>query len=356
MAQFKILIIQHKMIGDVIASTVICEFVKKKYKEAEVHFLAKSGTLAVLDNNPHIDNVIEYKSIYSENFKFFNAFIKSIQSQNYDIVIDVYCKILSGIISWKSKAPTRISYHKWYSHFFYTQTVKRRKTSETIASLAIENRLLLVNEPSKVNSQLLTPKIYITDSEKIDAKNVLKRHDLFGKPLVMLSILGSSESKSYPDEYMSQLINYIASNSNAQFLLNYMPKQTESVEQICSTLPLPIKHRVHFEPYGKGLRQFLALLFWCDALIGNEGGATNMAKALNIPTFSIFSPKVDKEGWNIFEDEKKHMSVHLNEYRPELFKNKSSKQIKKQVKELYTQFPPSLFSQKLKKFCMSNIV
>lgn len=270
MVRVKILIIQHKMIGDVIASTVICECLKKQYKNSEIHFLANSGTMAVLENNPHIDHAIEYKSVYSESLKSFYGFIKTIQIQNYDVVIDAYCKVLSSIISWRSKAPIRVSFQKWYSQYVYTRTVKRRKISETIASTAIENRLLLVNEPSKVNSMIFMPRIYLTDSEKIGGKNILKKHGLFGKRLIMFSILGSSESKSYPVEYLTKVISYIASNSNTHFLLNYMPNQIDYVKDIFNILPSSIKHRVHFEPYGKGLRQFLALLYWCDALIGNE--------------------------------------------------------------------------------------
>lgn len=80
-----------------------------------------------------------------------------------------------------------------------------------------------------------------------------------------------------------------------------------------------------------------------------------MAKALNVPTFSIFSPVVDKEGWKMYEDGKNHVSVHLSEFKPDLFNNKSKKYIRKQVKEMYLQFTPSLFGQKLKDFCVSNL-
>ena len=58
------------------------------------------------------------------------------------------------------------------------------------------------------------------------------------------------------------------------------------------------------------LREFLAITKHCNALIGNEGGAVNMAKALDIPTFTIFSPWINKNDWNCFEDGKNNISVH----------------------------------------------
>ena len=60
------------------------------------------------------------------------------------------------------------------------------------------------------------------------------------------------------------------------------------------TLPSAQK-QIYFDVFGETLRDFLAITYHCDALIGNEGGAINMAKALNVPTFTIFSPWIKKE-------------------------------------------------------------
>jgi ADP-heptose:LPS heptosyltransferase len=51
----------------------------------------------------------------------------------------------------------------------------------------------------------------------------------------------------------------------------------------------------------------------CDVLVANEGGTVHIAKALNKPTFTIFSPYVNKDHWASFEDGKFHHSVHLLE-------------------------------------------
>jgi heptosyltransferase-2 len=46
---------------------------------------------------------------------------------------------------------------------------------------------------------------------------------------------------------------------------------------------------------------------------------TVIYKALNKPTFTIFSPYVNKDHWASFEDGKFHHSVHLLEIKPNLF-------------------------------------
>jgi len=89
----------------------------------------------------------------------------------------------------------------------------------------------------------------------------------------------------------------------------------------------------------------------CNALIGNEGGAINMAKALQIPTFTLFSPWIKKEAWNMFDDGEKHVSVHLKDYKAHLYSGiKHPKKLKSKASELYLKFKPSFFETELKTF------
>ena len=60
----------------------------------------------------------------------------------------------------------------------------------------------------------------------------------------------------------------------------------------------------------------------CDFIVGNDGGAINMSKALKKPSFTIFSPWIEKRFWSTFEDGKLHSSVHLLDYQPQLVEKK----------------------------------
>ncbi|MEO0528229.1 MAG: lipopolysaccharide heptosyltransferase family protein, partial [Bacteroidota bacterium] len=114
------------------------------------------------------------------------------------------------------------------------------------------------------------------------------------------------------------------------------------------------KKKVKFRAFSDSLRPFLALLSHCKALIGNEGGAVNMAKALNIPTFSIFSPWITKAAWDTFADDT-NIAVHLNDYKPEIFKGKSKKELQKETREIYPLFKPELYDDRLEHFLSAAI-
>ena len=54
----KIAVIQPKMIGDVLITSVIFEELKQKFPTAELHFIVNKNTIPVLENNPFIDKII----------------------------------------------------------------------------------------------------------------------------------------------------------------------------------------------------------------------------------------------------------------------------------------------------------
>ena len=136
----------------------------------------------------------------------------------------------------------------------------------------------------------------------------------------MISVLGSGDSaRLIPWQQMAKIIDAVVDHTNGQILFNYIPKQIHEAKAVYNFCKAETKSKIFFDVFGKSLREFLCITHHCTALIGNEGGAVNMAKALNIPTFTIFSPWIKKEAWSMFEDGKSHVSVHLSDYQPQLF-------------------------------------
>ncbi len=343
----KILVIQQKMIGDVLTSSILFELLHKKYPNAQLDYLINSNTYPVVEGNPFIDNFIFFtKEVETSKNALFNLG-RQIKKEQYTILIDVYSKLSSNIITILSGAKTKISYHKHYSTFVYDYNIKRKTNTQSKAGLAIINRLQLL-EPLDISPNLIKPKIYLTDYEIEQSRRILIDHGVnLKKPLFMISVLGSGKNKTYPFTYMARVIDSIVKKTQGQILFNYIPAQIKDAESIMNLCVKETQEKVFFNVSGKGLRDFLAITSHCTALIGNEGGAVNMAKALNIPTFAIFSPWIDKATWSIFEDDDKNKSVHLKDYRPEFYKNHSEKDVKPKALQLFEEFKPKLFKDKL---------
>lgn len=335
------------MIGDVLASTVICEAIKKEHPDWEVHYLIQKSTFPVVENNPFIDKVIFFEK---EEFKGIRGLFKlgsKLKQERYNTVIDVYGKFESLIPTYLSGAKKRIGTYKWYSKLFLTETVIPDTECNGTANAF---RILLAKTALGNEIPQIFPKIHLTTNEIKNAKELIDNQLDATKKIVMISVLGSGNNKSLPNSYMANVLNTIASSSNVQLVFNYMPNQEADAKAIFDLCDSNTQTKIVFDFYVKGLRGFLAVLSQCDALIGNEGGATNMSKSLNIPTFTIYAPWINRTSWNIFEETGLHEIVHLSDYFPELYKNKHPKNFKEKALEWYDKFNPELFKEKLQNF------
>ncbi|WP_338733094.1 glycosyltransferase family 9 protein [Mangrovimonas cancribranchiae] len=348
----KVLIIQQKMIGDVLTSSILFEAIKMKYPKAELHYLINSHTFPVVENNPFIDDFKFFTPEIEDNKRAFWRFLKHIKKEQYDVVIDVYSKTSSNLITAFSGAKTKISKYKWYTKSIYTHTFKNKDKADTNAGLAIENRIQLLAPISKaLSKEIVKPKIYLTNNEIVNSQKQLSDAGInLSHPVFMIGVLGSGNTKTYPLPHMAKVIDFIVEQTKGQILFNYIPKQYTEAKTIYNFCSSETKKHIYFDVFGKSLREFLAITNHCTALIGNEGGAINMAKALNIPTFSIFSPWIKKDAWSLFEDGKTNASIHLKDIKPELYDGKTMKEMKKDVFALYDIFPPELITPKLELF------
>jgi len=339
------------MIGDVLTTSILFELLYQKFPDGEFHYLINSNTKPVIAEHPFITKFIELTpETATSSFKLVKLAF-SLKKERYDIILDVYSKLSSNIISLVSSAKTKISKFKWYTSWIYSHPIRYNKESFNNIGLAIENRLQLL-QPLEIKTNLAKPKIYLTDREINNAKVILESSGINQScHFYMISVLGSGESKTYPFNYMAYLLNSIVKkDKNCQILFNYIPSQITEARAIYDLCSIETQKMIRFNVFGSSLREFLAFTKLSTALIGNEGGAINMAKALNIPTFAIFAPWIDKSTWNLFEDNSRHMSVHLKEFWPELYQDIEDKSLKKNYQYYYKLFKPELFEKNLIKF------
>lgn len=338
------------MIGDVLTSSILCEALKTRFPESEVHYLINSHTAAVVAHHPYIDQLIYYTPAIEKSSRLQRQLRQQLYDQKYDVVIDVYSKLGSARMARATRAKMIIGYKKWYTRRAYTHTFSYNEVANTEAGLAIENRMKLLQAIDSNFPEALKPKIYLTDEEIAFAKAQLDQHQLLDKkPLFMIGVLGSGPEKTYPLQQLAPILDTLVANTSGQLLFNYIPNQLEQVEVLYKYCNAETQKHIHLDVYGKSLRAFMALTYHCDALIGNEGGAVNMAKALGVPTFAIFSPWIKKQAWALYENDQ-NVAVHLADLQPEYYTSPNYKKLKKNVNFYYQEFKSTFIIDRLQAF------
>lgn len=352
----KILVVQQKMIGDVLISSMICENLKKAYPHAQVDYLVNTFTTPVLENNPFIDNIILFEDRFRSNYLAFFKFLLQIRQKKYDLVLDPYAKLESSLITLFSGASKRIGYQNKGLGIAYNHKVPHHNQPKSYFGLAIERRINLFEHLLQNHTLDPFPKLHLLANEQAEMVPVFKAHgiDITTEKVIMISILGSETSKTYPEDYMVQLIDFIAEHFTVKILFNYTPKQQKEAQSIFNKCQEKTKKCILLDLIGKDLRSFIKIMHHCTLIVGNDGGAVNLAKALKKPSFTIFSPWIKKESWSIFDDGVLNKAVHLNDYQPELFSSKKNKELQVQYKTLYHAFKPEYFVKELEMFLKNN--
>ncbi|MCB0462721.1 MAG: glycosyltransferase family 9 protein [Flavobacteriaceae bacterium] len=350
----KILIIQNKRIGDVLLSSIIANNIKTVFPESEVHFFTYDYASAVLENNPNIDKIIMVKDKELKNPINLLKQSLAIRKAGYDIIFDAYSKFQSRIMCLLSGSEYRIGFkrkHKTLKLPFYTHPVNFLDKSSMSCGKAIEDRINIIDAVFPIKHADYTPKLFLTDAEQ-----QYKKIDHLKKPVIMLGVLGSTPQKSMPYDYVADLVNHITTTYKANILFNYAPHQKSEALKIYEQCK--DKDQIHLDIYENSVRGFIRLMNKCDILVANEGGSVHMAKALNKPTFTIYSPYILKDHWASFEDGTMHESIHLLEEKPELFDSttrEDRKAIEKNPTQLYRELTPELIIKKLDVFLKQHI-
>lgn len=351
----KILVIQLKMIGDVLATSIICNNLRLAYPDARIDYAIYPFTQPVVAHNPNIDHLILLTDEMRKSKRAFFRFLKQIRKEKYDVVIDAYGKTESNLMALASGAKTKLAFHKGYTSFLYTETVKEIPAPLTSAGTALENRMNLLELLIKDGRFDIKPKIWLTEDEILNGRNILSGSGIdLSNTLYMIGVIGSGTTKTYPFPYMAKLLDGIVKKTGATLLFNYMPSQSAEAKAVYDAcLPETQKH-IRIDIVPGSIREFLSITSHCDALIGNEGGAVNMAKAIDVPTFTIFSTWIKKEAWSSFENGMTNVSVHLKDFKPELYGNKSPKEMKDKAMELYEAYLPELVWPVLERYVQEN--
>ena len=274
----KIAIVKLSAMGDIIHAMVALQYIKQAKPDIQIDWIVEQGFKQVLENNPHIDNIltVNLKSIKKNKMALFSEIkkIKAYAKNNYDLVIDaqgllksaITAKLLSKNIAGFSKDSIR----EGVASYFYNSKVE----------IAYEKNAIERNV--KVLCEALN--ITVSKDEILTKNKFLHYNNTHKLPLEIdnyaLFVVGASvENKIYPKEKFLELarlldekVLVIWANEYEQEVAHYLEKEVENV-LTCPKL---------------NLNELKQVIDKAKIVIGGDTGPTHMAWALNVPSITIF--------------------------------------------------------------------
>ncbi len=269
----KIAVIRFSSIGDIVLTTPVIRCVKKKYPDAELHFVTKKNFASILEHNPYLQKI----HTLDGDFK---RLAKELQSENFDFIVDLHHSLRSRRL-----------------------LLKLQKPSASFKKLSIQKWLLV---KTKLN---LLPTVHVVERylktvEKLDVKNDFLGADFFidpnitlpeyvdsflNQPHVLALAVGSKHAtKQIPVSIIRELLDITT------FSLILLGDKND-VEKAMEIIP-GFENRI-LSACGKlSLQQSALVLTKCQGLITGDTGLMHIASALKIHVFSFWGNTVTAFG------------------------------------------------------------
>ena len=272
----RILVLQQRQIGDVLLATPAVAAIRRRFPEAEIHFLTESKCADMLVGNPDIDRIIPMDKRRLRGLAAF-AWYWSTARQGYDLVIDFQSLPRLKWITLFSGAPIRFA------------ATRKRRTSliynafpdpicggyaawekvDLLSALGIEN----LHEP---------PKLILSDAE-------LKAADAFlaglglkpGERLVTLDVTHRRPGCKWPAAYFAKAVGILhAAHPSLRFLAFWGPGERDQAMEMFDDVPPEARSAVMRIPDVQPLRMIAACIARASLHLGNCSAPQHMAAAL----------------------------------------------------------------------------
>ncbi|MEW5692945.1 MAG: glycosyltransferase family 9 protein, partial [Candidatus Hydrogenedentota bacterium] len=273
----KTLFIQLRRIGDVLMTTPAIRAFKKKYPDSELHYLTEIPADELLMNNPYIDKIIKYNPYYNR----FKNLIKEIQKNKYDVVIDFFGNPRSSWLAFLSTAKKRIGFDYRLRKLAYTHRLKL-KNIHRVYSAGIKLHLL---EFLDICDDDIGIEIYLNNKELDRAKNWLTNHNIAEQEFCVISPVSRKDYKRWQLEKYGEIIKYLISK-NLKTVIIYGPSE---IYEALSVNGYSNDKAVLIDD-GMSLREVASIIKFARFYLGNDNVHKHIARAVGIPTFTIFGP------------------------------------------------------------------
>ncbi|HEX9106397.1 MAG TPA: glycosyltransferase family 9 protein, partial [Longimicrobiales bacterium] len=300
----RILLMQLKWMGDVLMCTPAIRAVRRAYPEATIDFATGVEGAAVLEGNPHLDEVLVWR-----RGRAGLAMLWQIARRHYDAVVDFRstprdawyvlasrARIRAGM---RGRGPRTLA----YTHLFEWGQGPRYMAARKLEPL----RALGIEPPASPEAAL---ELVTSERERAWARETLARHALAGGPIVAVSPVTRVHYKQWGAEKWAAVADALA-GAGARVLITSGPGELEQARAVAQRM----KHHAVFD-YGRtSIRQLAALYEHCALWVGNDGGAKHIAVAVGTPTVTVFRHR-EGEVWTDGSASSPHLAIEREPVLP----------------------------------------
>lgn len=270
----RVLLVQIRRLGDVVLTMPLLDDLRRAFPSARLDFLVGDASAPLLDNHPHLDERVLLDRDHP--LRMWNF----IRARRYDWIVDVQSSPRTAPIAMMSGARVRIGWDLTGWGWVYTHRLSR--SGRPPEYVLRERRRLLELAGITVSDDL--PRLYLTAQERAQGEaDLIATGAGSVSPRVAFLLSAGERSKEWRLDGFAELAESLSATGIAPVL--FQPPGDASI--VAGLLALT--KSVNVLPILE-LRRFLGALAGCDAFVSGDTGPAHMARAVGVPTVTIFGP------------------------------------------------------------------
>jgi lipopolysaccharide heptosyltransferase II len=292
----KTLIIRFSSVGDIILSSLLIRTFRKQFPECQLDFLVKKEFAELVDQNPHITNVLTFPG--QGSFDALRQLRSTIRQAHYGLIIDIHDSLRSRYICAGAQRVVRINKRKLARYLLVKCGIDRYAALGGAPSVAL--RYLEPVSDIGVNDDGKGLEFFF--SEEIGRKvRSMVQGSGFGAREEFIGICPSAKhnTKMWLKEGFAEAASALSTQQNLPIVLfgsgNDEVTRCQEIEFLIHHLNPEIKT---LNLAGKiSLPETAAMMDYCSRVITNDTGLMHIAAARKRNIVAIFGPTVKQFGF-----------------------------------------------------------
>ncbi len=281
--QLRVLIFpQMTRIGDLVCSTPVFRAIKKKYPKSFVAVAVWKNITGIIKNNPHIDEIIIYRS---HNL---SGFLKTIRDRNFNWSFNLNASMFSTLAAFCGLIINRVKLtreHKpagevmtdWLNNYkllYRDHTYLPRRYLDMLAHMGIEN-----SEEMK--------EVFATEESEEKTKEFLKQNNILETDrLVGMSITAGNKIKEWGDEKFAELAKRTSEKYGTKIIFLGGKNDEERIDKLLKSSG----NKNFIKAVDFSLEDVSSIIKRLNLFISVDTGPIYIAHALKIPLIDIIGP------------------------------------------------------------------
>ena len=274
----RILIIQFRMIGDVLLNTPVVRALRHHYPQSYIAYCTEPIPAGVLKVNPMLDEILLHPRPATLRDEW--QFIRRIRQHGFDLVVDLMGNPRSALLSLMSGARHRVAFARWPRSLCYTMLVDHRYE---LHEYTVEKRLRLL-EPLGIHASDVSTIMTYTPEERELVDHFLEENGVRSDDLLIcIDPTSHVITRQWPAQCFSELADLLSEKLGARVCLLWGPGEKEYVAAIAAaTRSKPLLN----PPWE--LSHVAALLHRADLFVGCDSAPGHIAVSQQTPTVTVF--------------------------------------------------------------------